>query len=178
MSNIDDVEIQRLNLEKFKVDLDRYKADLDAHKIKVDEWSTGFNGIMALSTLGIKSLILVNGAAVISLLTFIGNRAKVVTPECFVWAFGTYLVGIALALVCVLLAYIFQVTELETERKKLAHYLRIAAVITAILSMLSFIGGSVFSIYGFSKLEPIPEIASTLPLPSAVSAEPESPPKP
>ena len=157
MSASEDMETQRLSLEKFKLELDRYKADLDAHQIRVDKWSTGFNGIMALGTLGIKSLILVNGAAVISLLTFIGNRAKIQTPECFTWAFGAYLVGIALALVCVLMAYIFQVIEIEFDKKRLSHWLRIAAVIFAVLSLLAFVSGSVFSIYGFAGLEPITE---------------------
>lgn len=153
MTSSDELETQRINLERYKVDLDRYKAELDAQKIRVDQWTTGFNGLITLSSLGIKSLILVNGGAVLALLTFIGNRVRAETPECFTWAFGAYLLGVGLALVCVLLAYIFQSVELETQKKKLAIALRLAAIVVAVLSLISFVTGSVYSIYGFSRLE-------------------------
>ena len=47
---------------------------------------------------GIKSLLLVNGAAIISLLTFIGNRATEDDRRGLFWAFAWFALGLATAI--------------------------------------------------------------------------------
>jgi hypothetical protein len=47
---------------------------------------------------GLKSALTANGAAIISLLTFVGNRGSVTEPDTLWWAFVWFSLGIALAL--------------------------------------------------------------------------------
>ncbi|MBL0320109.1 MAG: hypothetical protein IPP74_12600 [Alphaproteobacteria bacterium] len=165
MTNVSDMEKQRIELERYKVDLDRYKVDLDRYKaeldvrkIEVDIWSVGFNGILTFATLGIKSLILINGAAVISLLTFVGNLIQKVklSSHSLYDSLTSYLLGISMAMICLFLAYIFQIMEVEKKKKSIwPAIIRIIAVIAALVSLGFFIYGSFKATEAFNIIEPI-----------------------
>ena len=62
----------------------------------------------------LKSLLLVNGAAVISLLTFIGNTANEIQYDLIRWSFASFAVGITASLVSYFGAFFSQLNFMQS----------------------------------------------------------------
>lgn len=117
----------------------------------------GFKEIIGFATLVIKSLILINGGALIALLTFFGNIAgkghKI--PNNISCPFMLFSCGLGFAILCAMFAYVFQSIEIEAgkaTRLKLSWPLRIISCALAVFSLVFFISGSFSSIKVFSSL--------------------------
>ncbi len=114
------------------------------------------------SIAGFKALILINGGAVIALLTYAGNAHPVAAAQ-FGWAFGGYIAGLLLAVLAYLTAYMGQallmwhsscvamarmgVREanegLERRLNKWAHISIGVGALLCLLSLAGFVSGSV-----------------------------------
>jgi len=114
----------------------------------------GFKAIHNLSVLAIKSLLLANGGAILSILTFLGGIIKEIlkVPDKISCAVASYLIGFGMALACSLVAYLFQVVEVETTRRKLSAWLRIIAILLGIMSFAFFVCGAVSSVDALKEL--------------------------
>lgn len=121
-----------------------------------------FKGIITFATLAIKSLILVNGAAVISLLTLLGHLwagdgtstiAQSFTSELapsFMW----HTLGVGAGVLSAAFAYLTQVLFMEVRpvhRNWWGEGFRIAAVAAAITSFAGFVVGGWCAISVFSN---------------------------
>ena len=76
-----------------------------------EEWEDTKNRLqyaMDLAQTSLKSLFLVNGASLISLLTFIGNGGDLAEPDTVFWAFVWFSCGLACVLTASIGAYISQ----------------------------------------------------------------------
>jgi hypothetical protein len=119
---------------------------------------------------GFKTLILVNGGAVIGLLTYLGNLHDERTAAGLRLAFAGYVVGLACAVLAYLPAYYGQgqvmlhsASEVfvamgieeenaETQRKRVrqSNFWIGAAVVLSLLSLLGFVGGSIAAMCAIS----------------------------
>lgn len=57
---------------------------------------------------GLKGLFLANGAAIIALLTFVGNSKRAIDPSGLWWSFAWFSVGLAMVLFAYICAYLSQ----------------------------------------------------------------------
>lgn len=139
-------------LEDYKATLEYYKAKLHQEELNIQIWAAGFKEIVGFATLTIKSLILINGGAIATILAFLGNSiGKSCNPlphigctlELFLW-------GLGLAIACSALAYVYQSIEFETTRKIMSYTIRTVACICAIGSFGFFIRGCYSAIDIFS----------------------------
>lgn len=108
---------------------------------------------------GLKTLVLINGGAIIALLTYIGNTNRR-TSEAVMSAFGGYAAGIILAVLAYLFAYTSQQhfmnsstahgyralgheADMDTDKEEKDGGIRsAAAMVLAVLSLIGFIAGS------------------------------------
>ena len=115
-----------------------------------------FRAVIDFASLGIRSLILVNGGAIIGILTFLGNlwtkddAAAKATAAAVAPALSFFIIGLTLALATSLLAYVAQVgfTEFVREGKPplWAVISRIAGLLFAIFSAASMAVGAALCI--------------------------------
>jgi hypothetical protein len=121
-----------------------------------------FKGIIAFATLAIKSLILVNGAAVIALLTLLGHlwaadingstaiKLTAKLGPSFTW----YTVGVGAGVLSAGFSYFAQVmfVEILSDRAKWwwGNGFRIAAVVSALISFGGFVGGGLRALTVFN----------------------------
>jgi hypothetical protein len=95
---------------EFRRDLDKmraehfYKASLERSKLVID-----------FALLGIRSLIIVNGGALVALLTFLGHYENTAIQNDLWLAFGYWSAGLACALATIVFAYITQQTLTYSE---------------------------------------------------------------
>ncbi|MCE3230502.1 MAG: hypothetical protein K0R52_430 [Alphaproteobacteria bacterium] len=122
---------------------------------------TGFQSLIDLTIFSIKSLIAINGGAIIALLAFIGNilSKEIAYPLGISCALSWYCVGITSAILELMFAYFFQVFEIEGGAKFpcLWHNrecFRYLAIASAALSLASFIVGSIKTVNTFSNFTP------------------------
>jgi hypothetical protein len=122
------------------------------------------------SVSGFKTLILINGGAVIGLLTYAGNLADKAVATHLQWAFGGYTLGLVLAVLAYLPAYYgqgqvmlhsasvaFQAMGVEepdeeTQKKRVQRselWIGIATVL-CLLSVAAFVTGSISAMRGIS----------------------------
>lgn len=129
-------------------------------------------GVLEFSYISIKSLILINGGAIVALLTLMGTIWKDGTEkklvECVLPNLMYFNVGIILAVLSCLLAYIFQVLVTETfieEYSILKKGLRGVAVIGVFVSLGCFAIGSYRTLSAISSHlnNPVPTSASVKP---------------
>lgn len=121
-----------------------------------------FRAIIDYSLVTIRSLILINGAAVIGILTFTGNlwvkeasagrdMATAIGP-----AMEAFVYGLGFAVLTAALSYVSQVLIAELPTRKLSFWIggcvRIVACVLAILSFCKFVEGGQQSIDTFKKL--------------------------
>lgn len=119
---------------------------------------------------GFKTLILINGGAVIALLTYAGNSKGSLSAPIFQWAFAGYIGGLTSAVLAYLTAYLGQayimrhsaaaaLAEMEaleldpamqTRREARANLFIGLGVGLCMLSLIGFIGGSVAAMLGLA----------------------------
>lgn len=115
------------------------------------------------SVAGFKSLILINGGAVIALLTYAGNARDEIEAASLQWAFGGYVVGLIAAMLAYLTAYAGQALIMQhsasaalaemgvtaadekTQKQRVgrANFWIRLGVALCVLSVAAFLGGSI-----------------------------------
>ena len=123
--------------------LEHEKVQLQQKEIDRQIWAVGFKEIIGLAILTIKSLIFVNAGAIATILAFL-SKSDIQLIQDFPtlgYTLSLFLWGLGLAILCSMLAYIFQSLEIETAYKKLSLTLRIIACICATASFIFFISG-------------------------------------
>jgi hypothetical protein len=123
-------------------------ASMEHWRAQFEVTKLGFQAINTFAAISIRSLLILNGASSISILTFVGNQTKdnpnfAVTawlPAFEVFGWGTFL-----AVLCSVLAYLSQVTIHEPDTERVKRYvggsIRWLAVLAGALSLLAFIFG-------------------------------------
>jgi hypothetical protein len=122
------------------------------------------------SLAGFRTLILINGGAVIGLLTYAGNAKERFDPDSLRWAFAGYIFGLAFAVAAPLCAYLGQAHVMlhsasaglaeigvapldqatQERREKLSNIWINTAIGLCIASLFGFIGGSVAAMFGLT----------------------------
>jgi hypothetical protein len=122
------------------------------------------------SLAGFKTLVLINGGAIIALLTYIGNHASGHTATAFSCAFASYAAGLVLAMIAYLAAYFSQGSFLNVTGQRAWTLLGMesadkttpetyaargnlwigAGVILCVLSLVAFVLGSWSAMNGLS----------------------------
>lgn len=130
-------------LEVYKSNLEREKLTLEIRKLEIQRWAIGFNSLVTLATIAIRSLESLNLAALMVLLTLFGHAAiaKFPLPQAIYNVMEKFVFGLGCALFCNLLAYVFQWIELETKKKCFALGIRLFACGFAFASFVFFIWG-------------------------------------
>ena len=118
-----------------------------------------FEAAVEFAILAIRTLILVNGAAVIAVLTFVGqvwandqHNGSAMAKILF-WPLLFFLTGLILAVITCLLAYLTQM--ITTERgggaiPPLSKRIRLFAITASGLSIAAFTGGAVLTAVGIA----------------------------
>lgn len=125
----------------------------DDQKLKINELQmthalAHFNSVISMAELALKSSILINGGAAISLLTFVGNDSgaskELIVLGLFVFALGVLLGGIATLLAYLTQNnYLNQINEKKTPNDDERH--KHIAIITCGASYACFFSGIVLS---------------------------------
>ena len=118
-----------------------------------------FEAAVEFAILAIRTLTLINGAAVIALLTFVGqvwandqHNGSAMAHVLF-WPLLCFLTGVILAVTTTLLAYITQMLTTEHGRGAIplvSKRLRIFAILSALLSLVAFTAGAVTTAVGIA----------------------------
>ena len=118
-----------------------------------------FEAAVEFAILAIRTLILINGAAVIALLTFVGqvwandqHNGSAMAHILF-WPLLFFLIGVIMAVTTTLLAYITQMLTTEHGRgtiPAISKRVRIFAILSAVLSLMSFTAGAVTTAVGIA----------------------------
>lgn len=152
----DDEETPRLSEARWRAQFEANLAHWSVeHEAKMEKWRAdfevskmGFEAITTFSSITIRSLLILNGAAAIAILTFVGDQSKSVAgfnvkpwlPAFEVFGWGTFL-----AVLCSALTYLSQVFIHEPDNVKVKSYLgeplRWLAVLAGAGSLFAFICG-------------------------------------
>jgi hypothetical protein len=118
-----------------------------------------FRAAVDFAIIGIKTLVMINGAAVIALLTFVGqvwandqHNGSAMAKILF-WPLLFFLAGLILAVVTTLLAYVTQMITTERGGGTIplaAMRLRVFAIIASGLSVAAFTAGAVLTAVGIA----------------------------
>ncbi len=118
-----------------------------------------FEAAVEFAVLALRTLVLVNGAAVIALLTFVGQvwandqRNGSGMAHILFWPLIFFLTGLVMALVATILAYITQMITTEHGRgtiPAISKKVRRFAILTAVLSVVCFATGSIATALGIA----------------------------
>jgi hypothetical protein len=133
---------ERLALERHRADLDRYRAQLDTES---GQRRTMSEAIVRFAEMTVRSLLILNGAAAISLLVFVGNaaaRSGLPNLRPALIAFGA---GAVLSVVTAAFFYVAQssyaVSDGQDQSYKLGQSFRYAAMACAVCGLLAFFAG-------------------------------------
>lgn len=122
------------------------------------------------SVAGFKTLILINGGAVIALLTFAGNATDKIAATSLRWAFAGYIAGLTAVVLAYLFAYFGQAQimlhsasaayeamgveepnqQLQDRRERRANVCIGLAISLCLFSLLGFVGGSIAAMCGLT----------------------------
>ena len=173
-----DIEVFRATLQ---TEVDRAKAQLDAH---YDHWrmtaqskreteQSMFRGVIEFALAALKGITLINGAAAVAILAFLGNiwdpdqgGAKVVA-SLIKPAMQSFVFGTAAGVFAAASSYLAQVFFLETKKRWLGECFRISAVLAAAGGLVAFGVGAVWAVDAFTTSGP-------LTAPSAMDCTPAS----
>lgn len=118
-----------------------------------------FEAAVEFAILAIRTLILINGAAVIALLTFVGQvwandqqNGSAMAHTLF-WPLLFFLAGLILAVITCLLAYITQMITTEHGGgaiPPLSKKVRLFAIMTSLFSITAFTAGAVLTATGIA----------------------------
>lgn len=118
-----------------------------------------FQAAVEFAITGIRTLVLVNGAAVISLLTFVGQvwahdqQNGSAMARILFWPLLLFLTGLVMAVATTLLAYVTQMITTESGFAKIppkAKKLRMAAITASILSLVAFTTAAILTAVGIA----------------------------
>ena len=141
MSNEQQIELLKLECSK---DLELFKGYYELQRINT-------KGTLDFALVAIRALILVNGAAVLALLTFLGNKteASPASGSMLVCALWFFLGGVGFGLAITILAYLSQLSHThdpasDGHRESVkGKWLRIAGIFLCVCSLISFIIGGI-----------------------------------
>ena len=118
-----------------------------------------FEAAVEFAITAIKTLVMVNGAAVIALLTFVGqvwandqSNGSAMARVLF-WPLLFFLTGLIMAVLTCLLAYITQMITTEHGRgviPPLSKKIRLFAIATSVLSIMAFTAGAISTAVGIA----------------------------
>ena len=147
------------SIEKYKAEIENYKAQLKQEEIRLNRWAAAFRETVNLAVVSIRSLILINGGAIIALLAFLGNLAgkgekiHYIDAKC---PLILYSLGLGLSVFIALLAYVFHVIEFEVKPesfwKKTAKPVRFTACLMGLLGLGFFVWGAFASLKILSSI--------------------------
>lgn len=142
--------------------IERYRAEQEANR-------DNFKAVIEFANATIRSIILANGAAVISLLTFIGsivsnfdqNRPGIL--EAIIWPMHLFAWGTACGICVPAASYLAQSFYMDFPRddgspSKLGQTFRIIAILLAAASLAFFVYGVIESGNGFLQIASLPEV--------------------
>ena len=118
-----------------------------------------FQAAVEFAITGIRTLVLVNGAAVIALLTFVGQvwandqKSGSAMAQILFWPLLLFLAGLVLAVATTLLAYVTQMITTDSGMALIppkAKRLRKAAIAASILSLVAFTAAAVLTAVGIA----------------------------
>ena len=118
-----------------------------------------FQAAVEFAITGIRTLVLVNGAAVISLLTFVGQvwandqKNGSAMAHILFWPLIVFLAGRVLAVTTTLLAYVTQMITADSGIARIpprAKKLRKAAIVASILSLVAFTAAAILTAVGIA----------------------------
>jgi hypothetical protein len=118
-----------------------------------------FQAAVEFAITGIRTLVLVNGAAVISLLTFVGQvwandqRNGSAMAHILFWPLLLFLTGLVLAVTTTLLAYVTQMITTETGAATIpaaARRVRVGAIACSVLSLVAFTAAAILTALGIA----------------------------
>ena len=118
-----------------------------------------FEAAVEFAILAIRTLILINGAAVIALLTFVGqvwandqHNGSAMAHILF-WPLLCFLIGLVMAVLTTMLAYLTQMITTEHGGGSIpprSKKLRLIAIISSFLSVTGFAAGAVLTAVGIA----------------------------
>ncbi|MEK9940115.1 MAG: hypothetical protein VW548_04025 [Methylotenera sp.] len=132
-----------------------FKSKLQA---QVEHQTETYKSLITISTAAFKSLQLLNGGAVIGMLTYLGHieNASFTAISAFKWGLGAFMFGLFLATAVYIPAYLTQLNlhQENVSDKRMTHHRWLnLALFLCTLSLLSFLVG------GWCTLEAIAKIA-------------------
>jgi len=137
-------------------DLERERLELERHRLELEIDRVGFDAAHSFAKDGIRHLILINGAAVVALLAFLGHDrvGSTGTTDTGQLALAMILfgAGVATGAICALLAYLFQTVEREgQEWVRARKLLRYSAVGAALSGVAFFVAGLLVATCAFAS---------------------------
>jgi hypothetical protein len=159
-------EQEALERLKFQLqsELEEYKAkstaSLEAFKVSFALRQSQMTTGTAYATIGLRSLLLVNGGGIVGILTFIGNLwAKDVAAaqdlaHAASHSVSSFVIGLLLALIALFTSYISQVIFIERDEKKSGwpgHLFRMAALLACLASFGFFAYGALSAAQAFGR---------------------------
>lgn len=132
-------------------DLERERLELERHRLELEIDRVGFDAAHSFA-----HLILINGAAVVALLAFLGHDrvGSTGTTDTGQLALAMILfgAGVATGAICALLAYLFQTVEREgQEWVRARKLLRYSAVGAALSGVAFFVAGLLVATCAFAS---------------------------
>lgn len=141
-------EHQAARLEEYRSQLARWEAEV---KYALDWKLESFRSTMALAQGAIKSGMLVNGAAAVALLAYLGNiKAQGDVNAPFVAALGFFSGGVIAAAVTFACSYFAQLFYTPGEKDGTARRWHYIALSFMLIGIACFFGGAVSSYFAFS----------------------------
>ncbi|MFP1677193.1 hypothetical protein ACLD02_00785 [Alloalcanivorax sp. C16-2] len=114
-----------------------------------------FKSVMQISAMALKSAMLINGGAAISLLTFLGNSQEHPGMSFFTCALKFYIAGVTLSALATGFSYLAQFRYLHEMKypsvKSLGKHITRLTIATVLASYLVFIGGGLQASKGFEQ---------------------------
>ncbi|MGM7448512.1 UNVERIFIED_ORG: hypothetical protein DFO82_2607 [Idiomarina abyssalis] len=114
-----------------------------------------FRSVMQMAAMALKSAMIINGGAAISLLTFLGNVNVASGMDYFTCALKYYISGVTLAALATGVSYLAQFRYLHEVRNpqgmKIGKYITLLTVIIVLASYLAFLVGGLQASSGFDS---------------------------
>ena len=120
-----------------------------------DDFKLRHEAAVSYAQSALKTLVVVNGGAIIALLTFIGNQGGQFDPRGIFWSFVWFGFGLSLAIMAYFPAYLSQIKYLESARSRmsgneeivstadgLADHFAVAVFVALLFSVFMFLLGS------------------------------------
>ena len=147
-----EIELEKLKLERDRLELERHRANFElyaaqvsAHGNDVEAQRANMEAVIKFAEIAIRSLLLLNGAAAIAILSFASNAAGRGFPVPFRSAVLVLGWGAALSVLTAGLSYVSQSVISEAKTPWIEKWggggLRVFAVFTAFLSLGAFLCG-------------------------------------